>query len=328
MQKQKPNHYLLGGWLLCLLLSGCQPPPPSPTIDFDTATSTPSLFAEALVSTDLNERDLAISPHGDELFFTVNNLDNSVRAIARIVKEDGQWSLPKIASFSGDFKDIEPYFSPDGKRLYYASTRPLSGDETKTDYDLWFVEREGDSWGDPQHIPAPVNTDGNEFYPAVANSGNLYFTTTDSLRNENIFLSEWRDGQYSQPVALDSAINTPTYEFNAYVSPDENVILFSSYGREDGFGGGDLYYSIKGENGQWQAAVNLGETINSPFLDYCPFVDWNHNTLYFSSNRPGAARDTSWTYQAIGASSRSTLNGLGNIYHVQLPSDIPSANTN
>lgn len=310
--------------LLVLVLLGCESPDTtSPSVDFMTASDQPELFGEGIISTDLNERDLTIAPDGSELYFTVNNINNSVRAIIGMKRDGQEWTAPEVAPFSGRYKDIEPYFSPDGNRLYFASTRPVDGTDEKTDYDLWYVERAGDSWGQARHLPVSVNPGGDEFYPAVAANGNLYFTATDSLGNENIFLSVWEGNNYARPVALGSAVNTTTYEFNAYISPDERVLIFSSYGRDDGYGGGDLYVSHKDDNGDWQPALNLGDSINSPFLDYCPFVDWENGILYFSSNRKDdTAGDTTWNYGQIAGQSRSTLNGLGNLFKVRLPESI------
>ena len=68
-------------------------------------------------------------------------------------------------------------------------------------------------------------------------------------------------------------------------APDESYIIFTAYQREDGFGSGDLYMSIKDSDGIWAKAKNLGAEINSNKMDYCPYVDTKTNTLYFTSKR-------------------------------------------
>ena len=316
---------LFGMWLIATSLFGCQSPQErQPGLELMAAGDHPELLGEGIISTDLNERDLTIAPDGSELYFTLNNINNTVRAIVLMQRDGDEWAAPEVASFSGRYKDIEPYFSPDGQRLYFASTRPVGGTEEKEDYDLWYVERTDTGWSEAQHLPSPVNTEKDEFYPAVAANGNLYFTTTDDSGNEDIFVSTWDGTSYSLPAAIDSAINSPTYEFNAYISPDERVLVFSSYGREDGLGGGDLYVSHKDENGDWLPAVNLGENINGPSLDFCPFVDWENDMLYFSSNRVAQIEDgqSDWSYDLVARHSRGPLNGLGNLYRVKLPTSI------
>ena len=108
------------------------------------------------------------------------------------------------------------------------------------------------------------------------------------------------------------------YEFNAYVSPKEDLIIFSSFGRKDGFGGGDLYYSRKNEDGTWNKASNMGSTVNSEKLDFCPFIDWDRNNFYFTSDRIAAHHQPLTSIDDLINISNSILNGHGNIYRVSL----------
>lgn len=279
-----------------------------------------------------NVRDFALSPGGKEIYFTVDSYKKDFSFIATMTLVGEEWSLPRIADFSGQYKELEPAFSPDGLQLYYASKRPITDSDSteKTDYDIWYVKRNEirSNWSKPINIGFPINTEGNEFYPSIALSGNLYFTAErhDSKGREDIYLSTKENNKYSEPVSLDTAINTQYFEFNAYVSPDESLIVFSSYGREDGMGGGDLYYSIKDENNQWNASRNAGTNINSPQLDYCPFVDYTNGKLFFSSER------NTINYNGIVAKSINEIllkmnqygNGMCRIYSINLAeTDIP-----
>jgi outer membrane protein OmpA-like peptidoglycan-associated protein len=63
----------------------------------------------------------------------------------------------------------------------------------------------------------------------------------------------------------------------------DSLILFASR-REGGFGGLDIYYAIK-KHGEWEVPVNMGASINTAYDDRSPFLSFDGNTLYFSSNR-------------------------------------------
>src|SRR5210317_1445200 len=93
-----------------------------------------TVFLPNVISTDLNERDLAISPGGDTIIYTVGTHDNTHRGLFLVSKIDEEWSEKQLLPFSGQFQDIEPFFAPDGKRLLFASTRPIFGDTTRSDY--------------------------------------------------------------------------------------------------------------------------------------------------------------------------------------------------
>ena len=91
------------------------------------------------------------------------------------------WTPVEVVSFSGQYRDIEPSFSPDGKALYFASNRPLDNlTAAPKDYDIWKVERKKNSskWSAPINMAAPVNSEKDEFFPSVTNAKNLYFTAT------------------------------------------------------------------------------------------------------------------------------------------------------
>lgn len=258
---------------------------------------------------------MAISPDGNDMYYTVQTSRNILSTILHRTKTASGWSSPEVASFSGVFNDLEPAFSPDGKKLFFCSNRPLSGNKTK-DYDIWVMDRTGTGWSDPRNLGSPVNTAANEFYPSIASNGNLYFTAEKdgAIGNEDIFVSTLENGQYKTPVPLDTAINSKLWEFNAFVAPDESYIIFTSYGRKDDAGGGDLYISVK-ENYKWLPARNL-TVINSAAIDYCPFVF--KGTLYFTSGRHNISptREQRMDYQSLMKWYRDPINGGENIYAV------------
>jgi Tol biopolymer transport system component len=295
------------------------------------AVPMPKLFEEGVVSTSLYERDMAISPDGNEMFYTVAMRPSSFQTIIHRVKtKDGQWSAPKVASFSGQFTDLEPAFSADGKKLFFCSNRPLTGMKSK-DFDIWFMEKKDGVWGEPQNVGNTINSDKDEFYPSVAQNGNLYFTATrkGGIGREDIYLARWRDGQYADPEVLDTAINSSMYEFNAYISPDEQFILFSSFGRAGEKGGGDLYISLKDATGHWQPARNM-VMLNSEKLDYCPFVSFDKKTMFFTSDRHDLSSSFPGkpvSFSQLQHFSSSALNGGGNIYFINF-SDLLNAMQN
>lgn len=101
--------------------------------------------------------------------------------------------------------------------------------------DIWMVSRPSldASWGEPIHLGFPVNTDDDEMYPSVSANGNLYFTSNrpGGFGQEDIWMSRYMKGKYQAPEPLSDAINTEHFEYHALVSEDEQLILFSSYGR-------------------------------------------------------------------------------------------------
>ncbi|MBL7864724.1 MAG: PD40 domain-containing protein [Cyclobacteriaceae bacterium] len=281
------------------------------------ASSSPTMLAEGSISTFLNERDFAISPDGKEIYYSVSTPKSSIQTIVSIKQvSDGTWTTPEVVSFAGVFSDIEPAFSADGNTMYFASNRPLAGDKPK-DFDIWKVKRSGSGWGTPEHTGQVINTSADEFFPSLTKSGDLYFTAEykGGPGREDIYVARWKDNAFQKPVALDTAVNSRTYEFNAFVDPDEQFILFTSYGRKDDTGGGDIYLSMKGADGRWKPAENM-KSINSKQLDYCPYISPDKKLFFFTSERHAlpVSFSTRTSMQTIRDFYTQSRNGSGNIY--------------
>src|SRR2546430_2412478 len=71
---------------------------------------TPKLFAKGILSDGLSNRDFTISPKGDEIFFTLQQEHFASSTILYLIKKNDKWSAPKIASFSGRYRDLEAAF--------------------------------------------------------------------------------------------------------------------------------------------------------------------------------------------------------------------------
>ncbi|MDX2303319.1 MAG: hypothetical protein NW226_10985 [Microscillaceae bacterium] len=270
-------------------------------------------------------RDLTISAGGDEVYFTIQSPTEEVSTISFLRKKNKQWSEPAIAPFSGKYKDLEPFLTPDGLRLYFVSDRPLdmASDKPK-DFDIWYVSRKSllDSWSAPVNLGIPVNTEYNEFYPALSANNNLYYTSDapGSKGKDDIFMAKWENNQYINPTSLSDSINSKAYEFNAFVAPDESYLIYTIYQASDGLGSGDLYLSFRNTDGNWSKATNLGAVVNSTRMDYCPFVHSATQTLYFTSRR------TAISTPKLGFAGMEKLlktiqqyeNGQSRIYQIQI----------
>ncbi|HKX83865.1 MAG TPA: hypothetical protein VJL58_06585 [Pyrinomonadaceae bacterium] len=280
--------------------------------------SKPQLLAPGIISTPDDEVNAAISPDGGSLYFTKKAVRKNVIVVSQLVK--GKWSIPEVASFSGRFSDIDPYFSSDGKQLFFCSNRPLEGDQPKKDYDIWVVEKTRSGWSEPKNIGTSINTDSDEYYPAIAADGTLYFSAMrpNGKGRFDLFRSQLIDGKYGEPENL-SDLNSPTSEADCYISPDQSFIVFASYGRADGLGDGDLYISFN-KGGSWTMPINLGAGVNSVAREYAPIGSPDGKTLLFTSERgfQDIAHEKPYTYGELQTSMKSVENGQGNIYRIEM----------
>ncbi|QEC75395.1 hypothetical protein FSB76_05335 [Mucilaginibacter ginsenosidivorax] len=295
--------------------------------DATLPTDTPRFFAEGLLTDGLSNRDFAISPKGDEIFYTLQQPRFVTSTILHLVKNNGKWSKPQVAPFSGRYKDLEAAFSPDGQMVYFSSDRPTASNPVKKDFDIWRIKRKPNgTWTEPENLGPIVNTDKNEFYPSITHSGNLYFTVEADYGkgSEDIVICKpVAAGGFGKPESLPEDINTKYDEFNAFVDPDEQFILFSSDGRPDNLGRGDLYMSRKDKAGNWKPVKHLPQPINSVAIDYCPFVTWDKKYLVFTSSRlnKGLINGKSKNYGQLKELLSGAGNGWDDIYWVKFNPD-------
>ena len=91
------------------------------------------------------------------------------------------------------------------------------------------------------------------------------------------------NNSYYRPENLNT-LNTPSDEESVYVTPDGNTLYFSSNGYP-GFGGHDIYKSVRMSNGMWGYPVNMGYPINGPDDDLFYRLTSDSTLALFSSKR-------------------------------------------
>ncbi len=248
----------------------------------------PVLFLPELLPEDMNIQNITFLKDYMEFYFTQFENDTFIMT-SKLVS--GEWTEPSPASFSGTYCDFEPFITPDGKSLYFASKRPSKGKSSmENDIDIWKVYREDTEWSEPEILDTSVNTDCMEYYPSVSQAGNLFFGRNDSaLTRGDIYFSKILNEGYSKPQKLSKTINLPSTSFNAFIAPDEKYIIFSTYIFEKEQWHSDLFISYRDQNGKWDLPMNLGKTINSKGNELSPWVSYDGKYLFFASTRSDTA---------------------------------------
>ncbi len=287
-----------------------------------TQTSEPTIFAPGVISTRDYESSITFTPDGKVAYFVKASPDLSLRVILMSHLEKGKWTTPEVAPFSGEYSDSDPCFSPDGTKLFFASRRPVEGTTQKSDNDIWVVEKTGTGWSEPKHLGAPVNTASQEASPSVTSDGTLYFSSNRAGGKgaADIYRSRLVDGNYTAPENAGDAINAFSPELQVFVTPDENILVFAAFGRQDGQGSLDLYVS-KRTDGAWSKAVNLGNKINSPVIDSAPRISSDRQHLFWMSTRGYGYEDqqaTRLNYKELSNKLQGAGNSLGDIYEIDL----------
>ncbi len=280
------------------------------------------IFAPGIITTGLPTRDIAITPDYKEIYFTVHGFTYNFSTILFCKYVNGKWTKPEVASFASNskFSYTEPCISPDGTKMFFVSNRPkLNLNDGKESYDIWMMKRENNSWGVPQNLGEPVNTDADEYFPSVTNEGTIYFTRESPDKSNAIYRCKLIDGKYGQAEKLPDQINFGVDRFNAFIAPDESYIIVSVYKAKDGKGAADYYIVYRNLNDTWDAPINLGDRINSQFNEYSPYVTRDNKYFFFMSMKPDSTllnQTENFTANRLRTILNSPGNGGNTIYWI------------
>jgi len=266
--------------------------------------NTAQIFAAGFVSTEDGELNSVFTPDFQEFYFTRRGVPVIPPRVWVTKRGPEGWGLPEAVPFDDRYSAIDLFITADGERMVFCSNRPREeGAPIRGDHDFWVSERSGDGWGEPQRFAPAAVSDFEDFYPVVTQSGNLYFNSQrDGPGANNIFRSSRVGGEYGPAEKLPGPINSEYREFDAFVSPGEDLILFSS-DRPGGFGRADIYLSILEEEG-WSDPRNLGEAVNSESSEYGAALTPDGRDLFFTSSR-GGMEDIYWvSVDALGLPGR------------------------
>ncbi len=192
---------------------------------------------------------------GSRIIYAYSSLDDNLKSpsekkktdvayvgLMTSVKSGSQWTQPIPFEYNNttQYSVGDPFLSPDGKTLYFASDMPggVGG------VDLYMCESVGgNKWGQPVNLGPTINTVGNERFPTVAKDGTLYFSSDGhvGLGGLDIFRAEGTKGRWTKVSNLLSPINSSSDDFSMiFFAEGKEGLLCSN--REGGVGADDIYY--------------------------------------------------------------------------------------
>jgi Tol biopolymer transport system component len=293
---------------------------PRPPYAVDGPLTEPRMLAPGVISTADDEFGGAFTPDGKTVFFDKTVSRHYLYVICESHFVNGTWTTPEIAPFSGVYRDSDPVLSPDGRTLFFVSDRPVNG-RPKTDFDIWIVKKTASGWSEPENLGAPVNGESGEYFASVTAKGDLYFSSdrTGGKGGLDVWVSRLVNGKYGEPVNLGDAINTPAWELDCMVAPDESFMIVGAIGRPDSYGNYDLYVS-RNRDGAWTPVESLGPKINTASREYSPRLSPDGRYLFFTSEMDFATKplERRLEYGELVRAMRGIRNGSGNIYQVDL----------
>ena len=148
---------------------------------------------EGGLNTDYDEGACSFSPDGREMYLTVCQSDPSYPRYAQIMKSsrsDASWGKASEVKISNDTLSgyAHPAISPDGQWLYFCSDMPGG----KGGLDIWRIRLTNGGLGGVENLGDPINTPGDEMFPAFRPNGDFYFSSDghEGMGGLDIFIAK------------------------------------------------------------------------------------------------------------------------------------------
>lgn len=224
--------------------------------------------------------------------------------VSDLANDRGNYTIKNLA-INSPFSDFGPSFYTDGQIFFCSNREPLGRIRIK---DKWtgvnFLQiyigkpdnkgnittsdlMHGRSPNGRYHEgPATYNEKLKELYVTRSNYKKARaYTSSDQTVNLKLYKMAYISAENKWADTLTEAVSFNDKEYSVEhpaLSPDGQTLYFAS-DKPGGYGGVDLYKSIRDQSGNWAAPVNLGSAINTSGDDMFPYIA-NDGTLYFASN--------------------------------------------
>lgn len=245
-----------------------------------------------------DEQNPVLSPDGKKLYFVRANDSLNIGGpsdkgdiwVSELTTE-GIWAKPSnLGQPINDYlKNYLLGFSPDGKIMFLNMEKRNPGGLIINDGIAFSVNTNG-KWSKPSKISVDYLLNRSKHQSgSISFDGKFMLLSLQAYASrgeEDIYISTYSGGKWTQPINLGSDINTSGQEMTPYLSPDNKRLYFSSNGY-GGKGGRDILVAERNGDGwtSWSKPKNLGSEVNSIGVELNYFIDSKYNIAYFSTTQ-------------------------------------------
>ena len=239
--------------------------------------------------------------------------------LPELLKDDGKYKLANI-SINTDSDDFGTCYLKNS--IVFASTRAVakmikrsSNWNGKPYLNMYASEVSDNQLKKPEIFdkgldgklhdgPASFNKEGT--YIAFTRN-NYNDKSKDKVVELQIYFSSYIDGKWSKPIPF--IFNNETYSVgHPCLTADGSTMYFTS-DMPGGFGGADIYRTIKNAKGEWATPENLGDKINTEGDETFPFFEeLNGRLLFVSDGRFGLGGTDIFIANLNGSSFDNAVN--------------------
>ena len=215
-------------------------------VNLDGIVTSPK-FLKGKVNSKYHDGPVCFSKDGREMFFTRNNSylrfiskkgENNVNNLKIFYAQylNGELTTPVELSFNSEnYSCGHPSLSIDGSILYFTSDKPGGYGGS----DIYLSKRTGSDWSEPENLGSEINTEGDEMFPFIHDSGTLFFASNGHLGLGGLDMFKVEKDNY-KVENIGYPINSKYDDFAFIIDKEQKEGYFSS-NREGGKGDDDIY---------------------------------------------------------------------------------------
>ena len=188
------------------------------------------------------------------------------------------------------FDEYLPTLTADEQTIIITRKEPRKATTTANtpeEEDFYIATKDNNgNWTMAQRVDEPLNSNDNEGAQCISQDGRFIVFTIcgeGGMGSCDLYWSKKVGNRWSKPRNLGAAVNSRYWDSQPSFSIDGKTLYFTS-NRPGGKGGKDIWKTTLKANGQWGKAVNMGDSINTPQDETCPFIHYDDQTLDFASN--------------------------------------------
>lgn len=233
-----------------------------------------------------------------ELLELANRQREGCLLAKREQEQNRNFRVELIKKLNSNFHDYGATENPATGNIVFATSRNLSGEQYQgSQYTgllpdmMMYQLKENGSYNNVSGKQRfdKLNTKWAEGSGVFNSQGDKFYYTSCENDQGNagckIKFSQLIDDKWSDPIELNEFVNEANSENkHPSISVTGDTLFFSS-DRPGGFGGSDIWMSLRGDDGEsWLPAINMGKVINTPENEITPYYSSAHESLIFSSN--------------------------------------------
>ena len=180
-----------------------------------------------------------------------------------------------------DYSEYVPMMNMEGDRMIF--TRRVDGQE-----DFYIAEVKDGEFIRVTEVQG-LNTPQNEGIHTISADGKtMIFTACDRRKTGigscDLYYAHLDSDYWTIPSNMGKVVNSISWDSQPSLSADGKTLFFSS-GRQDGYGGNDIWVTTKTDTSGWAFPTLMPKEINTSGNEESPFIHPDGHTLYFRSDK-------------------------------------------